>query len=170
MKPSESRSPLYRFSNIRCLWLALFMLSPAAFAQTKISVRVIDAESGKPLKGVWISLSGSNTGKFQPAQNVAWRSKSKKTDSKGRAIFQLPDAIPAFLYVDMGPIETHGCSNPVFSTDEVLSTGALGSYRYDPQRPRWCPNLKAQAAPNPKEIVLFDKRFTKLDYLRQEIP
>jgi hypothetical protein len=133
-------------------------------------VRVIDAESGKPLKGTWISLWGSNTGEFQPAQNIVWNSKFKKTDSKGKIIFQLPDAIPQFLLVDTGPIELHDCSNLKFSTNGVLRTGAVARYRYDPKRPRWCPNLKAQATANPREIVVFDKRFTKLDYLRQEIP
>jgi hypothetical protein len=152
------------------LWLAF--VAPSAFAQIQILVRVLDAESGKPLKGIGISLWGSNTGKFRLSQDLSWRSKFENTDAKGNVTFQLPDSVPQFLLVVSGPIDLHNCSNQdqEFSTNEVFRTGIVASYRYDPQKPRWCPRLKAQASAMPGEIVIFDKRFTTWERVLQEIP
>jgi len=167
MKPSLSLAPRRAIAVILFLCLALPIVAPSVFAQRQILVRVLDAESGKPLKGIGISLWGSNTGKFQPAENLSWRSMFENTDSKGNAAFQLPDAVPQFLLVVSGPIDLHNCSDQDFSTNEVLRTGVVASYR---QKPRWCPKLKAQASAGSGEIIIFDKRFTIWDHIRQEIP
>jgi hypothetical protein len=149
------------------LWPALLVVALPAFAQRQIVLRLLDSESGKPLKGIGISLWGSNTGKFQPAENVSWRLMFENTDANGKVSFQLPDIVPQFLLVDPGPTDLHNCSRQDFSTNDVFRVGVVASYR---QKLHWCPKLKAQASAKSGEIIIFDKRFTVWDHIRQEIP
>ena len=66
--------------------------------------------------------------------------------------------------------DVHGCSDETFPLSDVLHTGIVLGYRYDDRRPHWCPQLKAQATAKPGEVVIFDKRLTTWDRMRQEIP
>jgi hypothetical protein len=157
--------------------LALFLglgipIGSPAFGQSKISVRLNDAESGKPLRRIAIALIGLNAHKagFLTPEVISWRSDFTNTDDKGEVVFTLPDPIPAFLLVDSSPLDLHHCSDREFSTDDVGRGGIVAGYHYDTRNQRWCPKLRAQATSKPGEIVILDKRFTLWDHIRQELP
>jgi hypothetical protein len=154
---------------------SLFVLAPNVLAQVDITLRFIEADSGKPIVGMWVSVSAwdenGNQGRQPPPAGVAKIDKntqSIKTDKKGEAVFRLY-AEPALktLYVDtVGDLR--GCYKPKFSIDEVKASGVVASY--DSSRPKWCVPLKVQATAKPGEVVILDKKMTVWDRMRREIP
>jgi hypothetical protein len=151
------------------LWLSLFVIVPPAFGQAQITLRFIDPESGKPLKGIYGDILAGNTDKFDgTTKTIVWNATPKKTDREGKVVFQLPDPVPRYLLCSADVLDLHGCSSGVFSAKDVLRTGVVAVF--DTKKLRWCGKLKTQAAAKPGEIVIFDKRMTVWERMLQEIP
>jgi hypothetical protein len=147
----------------------LVVIAPAAFGQEQITLRFIDAESGKPLKGIWVGIFAENVGQPVETKHGSVSTVIVKTDGTGQAVFRLPKQVPSRLGIEAtGAL--HGCSGRVFSVEDVLRKGIEASYHYNALKPRWCPKLKAEASAKPGEIVIFDIPMTVWDRIRQENP
>jgi hypothetical protein len=165
-------------TNCARLFVFLFgcLLVPtvAVFGQADITFRVLDAESGKPITGVSLAVfvENENGGGQKPQPNGILRidknMQSVKTDKQGRAIFHFyyEPSLKSLLIDSVG--ELRGCSARRFSIEEVQRSGVVAGYHAG--QPKWCVTLRAQATAKPGEVVIFDKRLTASDRMRQEIP
>lgn len=166
-----------RIQAIRCLQVCAFGLLafvPSAHCQTDIVLRFIDAESGKAISGISVSVDAwdENEGRQKPQPSGILRidenSAIVKTDKDGKGIFHLHYQ-PSLKTLNVHSVGVlRGCSGYKFSIEGVLHSGVVASYQAG--NPQWCVPLKAHANARPGEIVIFDKRLTLLDRIRQEIP
>jgi hypothetical protein len=165
-----------RFIKVR-LWQILFLnllvLAPVAQAQKNITLRFLDAESGKPITGISVSVFAwdENEGRQEPPSGQVLKidrnAQVVKTDKEGNAIFRIYEPILKYLVIDSAG-ELRGCSARRFSMEELIRSGVIASYSTG--QPKWCVELKAHATAKPGEIVIFDKRLTLWDRMRQEFP
>jgi hypothetical protein len=163
----------------RCFyWLCIIftgplVLAPSGFAQADITLRLLDAGSGKPITGISLSVFAwdENEGRQkQPPPGILKIDKNTqvvKTDKQGRAIFRLYDE-HGLKTLNISTFDLRGCSEHQFSIEEVQKSGMVASYHGG--KPQWCVPLRAQADARPGEIIIFDKRLTVWDRMRQEIP
>jgi hypothetical protein len=157
---------------------SLFMFASAVYCQTDITLRFLDTESGKPIKAISVSVYAwdENNGHQKPQPSgilqIDKNTQVIKTDKDGQAIFQLyyQPSLKTLVVTSTGVLR--GCSAYQFSIEEVLRSGIVASYRADrpTDKHKWCVALKAQATAKPGEVIIFDKRMTVLDRMRQEIP
>jgi hypothetical protein len=159
--------------------LGAFLMLPAdGFAQVNITLRFLDAESGKPIKGISVGVSAwdNNEGKQKPELpgllNIDRNTQVVKSDKDGKATFHLYSQPSLKILNVTSTGELRGCSAYQFSIEEVLRSGVVASYQADKptDKHKWCVALKAQATAKPGEVVIFDKKLTKWDRIRQEIP
>lgn len=120
-----------------------------------ISVKVLDAETGKPVKGIWVSLDGEPQLK---------RLLNAKTDSRGLAGFHLSGALPERVGPSFSPGEFGSCSDLEFVTDQILRTGIVSGNTCGGSKPK--PNVTPEAG----QLVVFGKRFTWWQKVLQELP
>jgi hypothetical protein len=151
------------------LGLGLLANAPLASAQTFITLRLIDAKSGKPLKGISVGVV------VPDGDESRWPNKEGASlvvveiDKEGRGKFRVPEPPPPYVeFASSGAL--HGCSDRRLSIEDALRTGLVAAYHYDPTRPSWCAELKAQASAKPGEIVIFDRPMTNGDRLLQRHP
>jgi 5-hydroxyisourate hydrolase-like protein (transthyretin family) len=123
-----------------------------------ISVKVLDAETGKPVKGIWVPLSELDE-KYKPKKVL-----NAKTNSQGIANFQLPEPLPERIEFSVGPDELASCSEVQFVTDQILKTGVVAQNRCEGSKP------KPSASPAAGQLVIFGKRTTLRQRMRREIP
>ena len=123
-----------------------------------ISVRVLDSETGKPLKGIWVPLSELSE-KYKPKKVL-----NAKTNSRGIAEFQLPEPLPERIEFSFGPDEFASCSEVQFAIDQILKTGVVAGNRCATSKPK----SSARAAKG--ELVIFGKRITLWQRILREIP
>ena len=156
------------------IFLGLLSSRQAVLAQTDITLRFLDAASGKPIKGISVGVDAwdQNRGqqKTQP-QGILKIDKNRqvvKTDKEGKGIFHLHQepSLKTLHVTSAG--ELRGCSTNDFSIEEVLHSGVVAEYHSDNHK--WCVPLKVQAITKAGEIVIFDRRMTGWDRMRQEIP
>jgi hypothetical protein len=156
--------------------VAMFILLPRnSFAQqVDITLRFLDAESGKPIKGISVSVSawenkeGIQKPKPSGVLNIDKNTQEMKTDKDGKGIFHFYYQL-SLKILDVTTVrDLRGCSAFQFSIEEVLRSGVVANYQADNHK--WCVPLKARATAKPGEIVIFDKRMTVWDRIRQEIP
>jgi hypothetical protein len=142
MIPHQAGSNMSRIlknSMLTCFFIAA--VPSASFCQTGdiLTVMVLDAKNGKPLKHVRIWL-GWLKGPVLP--NV-------ETNHAGIAAFHLPNPLPAAHpwlsspFIDI-------CSNLDVSIDQVLVKGIAGENN--------CGAAKFSGNPNPGELVIFGRR------------
>ena len=131
---------------------------PSTGGGHSISVKVLDAETGKPVKGIWVPLSELDE-KYKPKKVL-----NAKTNSHGIADFQLPEPLPARIEFSFGPDELASCSEVQFVTDQILKTGVVAQNRCESSKP------KPSASPAAGELVIFGKRITLRKRMRREIP
>jgi hypothetical protein len=109
--------------TFRSAFLFLCCLSASAFGQ-RVTVRVIDSE-GKPFTNKQIYISGlSGRAESKPQEQLITRKPIRAdlnlmTDSNGEATFDLPEHVPAYLYV-----------RPVFS-ERVWDCTCFAALRMD---------------------------------------
>src|SRR5581483_3915032 len=121
-----------------------------------ISVRVIDAKTGAPLKGIWLGLS-------------AWRPDGlelpihSQTDAHGLASFPLPEPTPEIVELHPDFTEIGWCSDLGFPTDRILKNGVVAKLRCD-YGTKWSGSL------NPGELVVFAHHLSLWERMRVEIP
>jgi hypothetical protein len=120
-----------------------------------ISVRVLDAETGKPVKGIWVSLDSEPQLK---------RLLNAKTDSHGVAAFHLSGPLPERVGPSVSPVEFGACSELEFVTDQVLTTGIVAGNTCSGSKP------KPYVTPEAGQLVVFGKRFTWWQKVLQELP
>jgi hypothetical protein len=155
-------------------FLGLVFSKQTIFAQADITLRFLDAASGKPIKGISVSVDAwdENRGQQKPQPQgtikIARNSQVIKTDKNGEGVFRLYQA-PSLKTLHVSSVgELRGGSKNDFSIEDVLRSGVVSDYHGDNHK--WCVPLKAQATTKPGEIVIFDKRMTLWDHMRQEIP
>src|SRR3954471_14309345 len=79
-----------------------------------IYVKVLDAATGKPVKGIWVLLDRKS--QLKQGSNA-------KTDSSGVAGFYLSNPLPERIGVSFSPLEFESCSEQEFVTDQIPTTG-----------------------------------------------
>jgi hypothetical protein len=122
-----------------------------------IYVRLIDANSGKPLKGISLGFLVREKGR-------AARLADGVTDSNGRTTLRLPTSVPERIGISYPLGVVWFCSDEAFPTSEILRTGIVAKYT--------CKGGKIESPPTPapREIVLFTRRVSWFEQLRREIP
>jgi len=165
---------LVRISRICIFFAVLLILVRSGFAQVDVTLHLVDADTGKPLKGIGVSVSAwdENEGRQKPPPaGVIKIDKNRQivtTDKEGKGIFRLYYE-PALITLYIFSPDLRGCSSTRrFPIEEVLRSGMVASYQAG--KPKWCGQLKAHATAKPGEVVIFDKRLTAWDRMRQEIP
>ena len=168
-----SRLLLIRISRICIFVAALLMFAQTSVAQVEITVRVIDADTGKPLRGIGVNVDAwdKNEGRQQPPPpgviQIERNRQIVTTDKEGKGIFHLYNR-PGLITLYIFSSDLRGCSSDRrFSIEEVLRSGLVAGYS---STPKWCGQLKVHATVKPGEVVIFDKKLTKWDRIRQEIP
>ena len=151
------------------LGLGLWAITPPAFSQTFITLRFIDAESGKPLKGISVGILVPDRDESLGPNKQSVSLVVVEVDKEGRGKFRVPEPPPQYVQLESrGAL--HGCSDRKLSIEDALRTGLVAAYHHDPTRPSWCTELKAQASAKPGEIVIFDKPMTNVDRLLKRHP
>jgi hypothetical protein len=164
---------IVRYGCLQLCTLGLLVFVPATYGQSDITLRFLDSESGKPIRGISVSVFARDEIKG-PVSNspigtvrIDKNSQVIKTDKEGKATFRVYQPTLKYLLIDSVG-ELRGCSARDFSMEEVLHSGLVADYHAG--RAQWCGTLRVRATANPGEIVIFDKKITKLDHARQEIP
>ena len=151
------------------LGLGLLTNAPLAFSQTFITLRVIDAESGKPLKGISVGILVPDGDESRGANKEGASLVVVEIDKEGRGKFRVPEPPPQYVELTSSGA-LHGCSDRKLSIEDATHAGLVATYHYDPMRPSWCPELKTQASAKPGEIVILDKPMTNADQLLHRRP
>jgi len=120
-----------------------------------IFVKVLDAETGKPVKGIWVSVDSQP----QPKRLL-----NAKTDSRGVAAFHLSGPLPERVGPSVSPVEFKRCSELEFVTDQILTTGIVAGNTCSGSK------LKPYVTPEAGQLVVFGKRFTWWQKVLQELP
>jgi hypothetical protein len=136
-----------------CLTVAVLVCSGENVDQ--ISVRVLDAVTGKPIVDVPLLLG-------VPIGNEDANKLRDRTDSKGTARFYLNNPIPDRIRLIFG-LEIDLCPNVAFSTDQVLKTGVIAS--------NTCrgPRFEYSGSPEPGELVVFARRISLWERVKREL-
>lgn len=164
VKPSRFLLGPSWVSTLSFLALGFLANAPVAFCQTFVTLRLIDAESGKPLKGISVGIMVPDKDESSAPNKEGVLLVVMEIDKEGRGKFRVPEPPPQYVeFTSSGAL--HGCSDRKLSIEEALRTGLVAAYQYDPTHPGWCAELKAQASAKPGEIVIFDKSVTNLDRL-----
>jgi hypothetical protein len=143
--------------------LALLLLLSSSFGyalqqQLLLRVRLLDATTGKPLKGIAAALSAlDDTGRPSRVLNA-------RTDSDGVAVFHLAEPVSARVDLIFPPDELGLCSELQFSTTKIRETGVVGSNA--------CahPKYEYTVPPKPGELVVFGKAIAWWKRILREIP
>lgn len=127
------------------------------FATASIAVRLLDAQSGKPLAKSAVTLTVTENGK------VVFRSHSK-TDLSGVAVLSLPEPIPERIGLTYATADLGSCSDLAFPTGDILTSGLVSKNRcFGGKLPR-------PVTTKPGEIVLFGRPLTFWERTRREFP
>jgi hypothetical protein len=144
--------------------LGLLANAPPASSQTFVTVRLINAESGKPLKGISVGILVPDGDESRGPNKQGVTLVVVEINKEGRGKFLVPEPPPQYVeFANNGAL--HGCSDRKFSIEDALRTGLMAAYHYDRAHGNRCPELKAHASAKPGEIVIFDKPITNLDHL-----
>jgi hypothetical protein len=161
---------LKRFAEILigCAVLLSSVGIPASSLAQDITLQLIDAKTGKPLKSLHVQMrawDGEPHVPSRPGPTPKVENFQATTDSEGRAVFHLPGPVPDNLGFDFGgPDVLRGCSAKIFLTADVLRTGVIADYSV-----KSCGKLKRQASAQPGEVIIFEKKTTGWDRFLQEL-
>jgi len=162
------------FGWLCILFTGLLVPAPSGFAQADITLRLLDAGSGKPITGISLAVFARDDNEGRQKQSppgILKIDKNRqviKTDKQGWAIFRLYDEQHGLKILFISSFDLRRCSEMEFSIEEVQKSGIVAGYHNG--KPRWCVPLRAQADARPGEIIIFDKRLTVWDRMSQEIP
>jgi hypothetical protein len=152
---------------VGCIALCLLVATLSASAQD-ISVRLVNAKSGKPLCRIRVAMSTWN-GTFDIHRPPLPHRETVEaiTDAKGVAVFHLPQPIPERVGFEIGGLRDFaGCWRlRDLSPATVLRSGVVADYNESK-----CGKLRTQASAKPGEVVIVDKKLTLGDQMRQELP
>jgi hypothetical protein len=128
---------------------------PSSTDDHVISVKVLDAETGQPVKGIWVPLNNKPQLK-QPLNG--------RTDSRGIAGFHLSGPLPERIGLSFSPVEFGSCSEMEFATDQILRTGVVAGNTCAGSKPN--PSVPPEAG----QLVVFGKRVTLWQRVLRELP
>jgi hypothetical protein len=172
--------------------MVLVFFAPLVYGQHEITVRVVDAKSGKPVKkayagiyawsGTWDGMVTKNTkiisdkhssggdgsifvvlpARQSPEATLVF-SKSTKTDNAGRIIIHMPDDTPERIAVTFSPLKFVATCG-IFSPGGAFNSGLvlLGSTNQI--------NSKIQLSAGPGEVVILVHKVSAWHNMLQEIP
>jgi hypothetical protein len=132
--------------------------SVASSETSHLSVRILNAKSGSPIKGVSVGISITN----EKGRSVGLS--DAVTNDEGVATFGLSDPAPERIEITFSPNELGYCSDRAFPTAQILKTGLVARYTCDDGKLKWSAN------PKPGELVIFTKHVTFWERMRREIP
>ena len=138
--PRDSITPRI-LKNLIVVWLFISALAPAGCCQTEpiLTVKVLDARNGKPLKHMRLWLARTNRPQLP---NV-------RTNDGGIAVFHLPDPLPnGRPWLSSPFVEIRSSSKD--SSDQVFLQGIDGENSDG--------TVKFPGNPNPGKLVLFVRR------------
>jgi hypothetical protein len=163
-------SPNWRVGRVMICLAFSFILTPLLRASPQdISVRLVDARSGKPLSKVSVEMfSWNGTWTFDPHKPFPKREELHAiTDAEGRAVFHLAEPIPEHVGFLVGGVGDFSgcCCRQNFSPETVLRSGVVADY--DESR---CGKPKRQVSAEPGEVVILDKKLTLWQKIRRELP
>ncbi len=158
---------------IKPLALCLVLIASPALGQT-VTVRLINAKSGKPLSKVPVEMFAYNgTLRFDPQKNPPYPEHSEvfvTTDAQGKAVFPLPQ--PHTEHISFSIVDPAGDFADCWrlsdlSPEAVLHSGAVAEY--DEAK---CGKLRTgiSAQPRPGEVVIYEKKVTFWQKVRRELP
>jgi hypothetical protein len=149
--------------------LFIIVVGAACSSAQEISVRLLNAKSGKPLPKVALTMFSYNGDvKFERGKSFPkWKTPDETTDSQGRAVFHLPEARPEHINFLVGePWNFWGCCcRQPLSPESVLRSGEIAQYDE-----HTCGRLTRHATAQPGEVIIFERKMTFWDRVRQEIP
>jgi hypothetical protein len=182
------------------LQLACSGVLPATAAPTaagheeerSIVVRFVDPRSGKPIRNMWVGVTQfkSDVPKGPIPAEYVLSTLSAKTDQNGAVFVTLHDPAPAFIAVHSFDLWYSGF---LISVSEVLKSGVVLNFS-NKGAPRGCwtdskgrPVMESgmllnhadskdkgpprvNPAPKPGEIVYVERRLTRWDRMRMELP
>jgi hypothetical protein len=127
------------------------------FAAASITVRLLDAKTGKPLAKTAVTLAVTENGKiiFQSHSN---------TNSNGLAVLSLPEPIPERISLSYGTPDLGICSDIAFPASDILTTGLVSKNRC------YAGELPHPVSARPGEIVLFGSPVSLRERILREIP
>jgi hypothetical protein len=120
-----------------------------------LSVRVLDARSGKPITDIPLLLG-------VPVENKNVNRLRDKTDSQGTVTFHVDDPIPDSFWLIFGP-DIVLCHGITFSTEQVLKTGVIADNKCKG------PKLGFNGSPKSGELVVFVKRLSLWELIKREL-
>jgi hypothetical protein len=155
-------------------FLAFFTLgahsSRSAGSPAEITVRILDAKTGKPFSRFFVSVfawhppADSRPGEYSFGQEIG----RGTTDNEGRAVLRVSaqpgDQIRLDIKASAG--ELYECwQRKGFSLKEISDTGLVVEYNASK-----CGKLRWQPSAKPGEIVLIDRKLTWWDHFLRETP
>lgn len=147
------------------LW---FLVLPLSASPQDITIRLINATSGKPLSKISVSMGAWN-GTFDVRKGPYPEQIRMITDAEGRAVFHLPRPTPEHIGFSVGtPWDFAGCWHLRDSSPEtVLRSGVVADYdetKCGKRKP------KIQVSAKPGEVVIFERKLTLWEKMHRELP
>jgi hypothetical protein len=141
------------------LLFAMLLGSPIfAGAEHLISLRIVEAKTGKPIQKVTASIV-----KWNKDGRVEVLSQGM-SNAEGFIIFHLSEPLPDRIGFDFSPNELGYCSDLAFSTAEIVSTGVVAQNKCQTSDAKFSFNRKAE------EITLFAQKVSLWERIRREFP
>jgi hypothetical protein len=127
--------------------LVTFLACNASAAQNIVTVRVVNARNGKPLKGyrVWLQ--------FHPAGETTLRKLDEDSDSDGIAHFELEEPLPETIHVALSQGDYRSASGEVKRL-ELLNSGVTLQIA-----PSLLGRKASHLSSRPGEVILFVRRW-----------
>lgn len=144
--------------------LAPLAVAPRLVAGQKITVRVLGANSGKPLRNLPIIIFQYRRLPPPPAAPEGVSKLSLRTDRKGEATLEVHRPLPAFMNVGTPGALWSDPDMPPTPTVRILDEGVI--FGSAPKRRK----SQVKIAPKPGEIIIVGRRWTRWDRLWTKIP
>jgi hypothetical protein len=143
--------------SIVCVFMCFVAAAsvPSGENADHVSVRVLDAATGRPIKGASLLLG-------VPPGNKNENRLRDETDSEGSATFHLVDPIPERISLIIGP-EIELCPQTAFVTEQILATGVVADDKCKG------PRFKFNGSPKPGELVVFVRRVSVWERMIREL-
>lgn len=137
----------------------LLVSAPASVSMAQrgssITVRVLNARNGKPLKGVVLFLYAQSNIPIKTRKGQDHPLATEITNPDGIAIFQLRESIGEVILSYGDSLYVGRCTPSLpFATAEILKTGIIGTNTCSGDK------FEYKAAPKPGELVLFGKKWS----------
>jgi hypothetical protein len=160
-----------RFALAFLLFFTVGGHSPrAAQSAGDITVRILNAKTGKPFAKFFVSVFAWNPPADLKPHEYSFGQEIGRgtTDDEGRAVIQVPaqptDQIALDISAPAGDL--YGCwQRKAFSVNQILATGLVADYNASK-----CGKLRWQPSAKPGEIVLIDRKLSWWDHVRRETP